>query len=127
MQDPKARKRILVADDNQDSANSLSILLRLGGHEVETVHDGLQAVEAAARSRPDAILLDIGMPGLNGYEAARRIREQPWGATLQLIALTGWGAADDRRKSQEAGFDVHLVKPVNYEELVRVLAGTPAT
>jgi CheY-like chemotaxis protein len=123
MQDPKARKRILVADDNQDSANSLSILLRLGGHEVEAVHDGLQAVEAAARSRPDAILLDIGMPGLNGYEAARRIREQPWGATLQLIALTGWGAADDRRKSQEAGFDVHLVKPVDYEELVRVLAG----
>jgi signal transduction histidine kinase/CheY-like chemotaxis protein len=115
-------RRILVVDDNRDSALSLALLLRLSGHETHTAFDGLEAVEAAATFKPDVILLDIGLPKLNGYEACRRIREQPSGKSMVLIALTGWGQDEDRRKSQEAGFDFHLIKPVGLVALAKLLA-----
>ncbi|HEY5929932.1 MAG TPA: CHASE3 domain-containing protein, partial [Burkholderiales bacterium] len=115
---PKFRNRVLVVDDNQDSANSLAILLKFAGNEVETANDGVEAVSEAQRFRPDMILLDIGMPRLNGYDAARRIREQAWGKDIMLVALTGWGQEEDRRKSRDAGFDEHLVKPVDHDTLM---------
>jgi CheY-like chemotaxis protein len=99
------------------------MLLKLTGNEVETAHDGLAAVEAAERFRPDVMLLDIGLPKLNGYDACRRIREQPWGQDILLIAATGWGQEDDRRQSTEAGFDHHLVKPVEFATLTKLLEG----
>ncbi|HJU72215.1 MAG TPA: ATP-binding protein [Gemmatimonadaceae bacterium] len=105
--------RILIADDNRDAAESMSMLLRLMGNEVRTVHDGFQAVEEASAFRPDVILLDIGMPRLNGYDVARSIRAERWGAGMVLVALTGWGAEEDRRRALEAGFDQHFTKPVN--------------
>ena len=97
-------------------------LLKLSGHEVHTANDGLEAVEASATLRPDVILLDIGLPRLDGYEAARRIREQRRGEGLKLVALTGWGQEEDRRRSEEAGFDAHLVKPVDVDVLAKILA-----
>jgi CheY-like chemotaxis protein len=123
---PKARRRILVADDNRDSANSLALLLRIMGNDTRTAHDGLEALEVAATFRPDVILLDIGMPRLNGYETARRIREQPWGGNVVLVAQTGWGQEDDKRLSREAGFDFHLVKPVEPAALENLLADLQA-
>src|SRR5262249_53980080 len=106
-----ATLRVLVVDDNIDSAASLAMLIKTLGHDVHTVHDGLAAVEAAISLQPDLVLLDIGMPGLNGYDAARRIRAQQGDRPIRLIALTGWGQDEDRRRSHEAGFDAHLVKP----------------
>ena len=117
-------RRILVVDDNADSAESLAMLLRLSGHDVKTVFDGGAAVETAEAFAPDVVLLDIGLPVLNGYEAAERIRRGPRGSVLVLVALTGWGQEDDRRRSKEAGFDAHLVKPVDPAELLRLLAVT---
>ncbi len=117
-----AKRRILVADDNADSASSLAMLLELLGNEVRTANDGLRAVEIAAAFRPDVALLDIGMPKLNGLEACRRIREQPWGKSMALVALTGWGQEDDKRQTREAGFDHHIVKPVNAATLDKLLA-----
>ena len=114
--------RILVADDNVDAAESMGLLLQLHGNEVITVHDGLKAIEVAETFRPDVILLDIGMPKLNGYETCRRIREQPWGKNAILIALTGWGQAEDKRRTREAGFDHHLVKPVDDTAVMKLLA-----
>jgi len=119
-----ATRRILVVDDNRDAAESLGMLLSMMGNEIHTVHDGLEAVKAVAAFRPDVVLLDIGMPKLNGYEAARRIRQQPEGAGVVLIALTGWGQEDDRRRSREAGFDHHLTKPVEFADLQKLLAET---
>ena len=115
--------RILVVDDNHDAAVSLSALLEMMGNETHVVHDGLAAVDAAAAWRPDIVLLDIGLPGLNGYEAARRIREHADGGRIVLCALTGWGQDTDRLKSRDAGFDHHLVKPVDMAALERLLAG----
>jgi PAS domain S-box-containing protein len=117
-----ARYRILIADDNRDGADSLAMLLQVMGHEVETAYAGDQAVEIAEKMRPDVILLDIGMPRLNGYEACRRIRTQPWGREVVLIALTGWGQEEDRRRTREASFDLHLVKPVDGADLIKILA-----
>jgi len=114
--------RILVADDNRDVVESLAVLLELTGYRVERAYDGLQAVEAVERYRPDVVLLDIGMPNLNGYEACRRIREQPWGRDLRIVALTGWGQEKDRERSKAAGFSSHLVKPVDRSDLLRLLA-----
>jgi CheY-like chemotaxis protein len=116
------QRRILVVDDNRDSAESLAMLLKLSGHEVDIVHDGLKAVEGAATLEPDVILLDIGLPGLNGYEAARRIREQQSDRPMTLVALTGWSQEEDRRLSAEAGFDAHMVKPVDFDVLAKFLA-----
>lgn len=115
--------RILVVDDNEDSARSLSILLKMTGHVTHTVHDGRAAIEAAATIRPDVVLLDIGLPNLNGYDVARKIREQPWGKDMVLVALTGWGQDQDRQKSRDAGFNGHLVKPLDYAALEKLLAG----
>ena len=115
-------RRILVVDDYGESAETLAELLRLDGNEVEIAHDGFEAVEAAADFRPAVVLLDVAMPKLNGYDAARRIREQPWGKKIVLVAVTGWGQARDRQRSQEAGFDAHLTKPVDYPVLVHMLA-----
>jgi signal transduction histidine kinase/ActR/RegA family two-component response regulator len=118
-------RRILVVDDNKDSADSLATLLKLMGHEVHTAHDGVEAVDTAAQVEPEVILLDIGLPRLNGYEAARRIREQRrTGSTLTLVALSGWGQEEDRRRSEAAGFDAHLVKPVDLDALSNLLAGS---
>ena len=115
--------RILVADDNRDAAMSLATLLQLCGNQTHTAYDGLTAVEAAATWQPHVVLLDIGMPKLNGHEAARRIREQPWGKAMVLVALTGWGQEEDLRKSRESGFDGHLVKPVELAALVKLVTG----
>lgn len=114
-------KRILVADDNQDQAESLAQLLRLSGNEVEVVHDGVALVEAAERLRPQAAIVDIGMPGLDGYEAARRIRGEAWGKAMKLVAQTGWGREEDRKRALAAGFDAHLVKPVEPGALLKLL------
>lgn len=119
------RRRILVVDDNHESAESLAVLLELDGHETRTVADGLAAVEAAASWRPEVMLLDIGLPGLNGYEVAQAVRKQPWGKRMVLVALTGWGQAEDRRKSREAGFDGHLVKPASHASIVKMLDDFP--
>jgi PAS domain S-box-containing protein len=119
---PVAPCRILVVDDCRDSADSLAMLLKMLGHEVGTAYNGEQAVEAAATLRPDVVLLDIGMPRLNGYDACRRIRQQPWGQGMFLIALTGWGQEEDRRRTEEVGFDHHMVKPVDPAVLMKLLA-----
>jgi PAS domain S-box-containing protein len=113
--------RILIVDDNRDAAVSLATLLQITGHETFMSHDGRAAIEAAQKHRPDLVLLDIGLPTFNGYEVCRQIRGQPWGKEMVLIALTGWGQSEDRRKSRDAGFDGHLVKPVNYGDLVKML------
>jgi len=118
-------RRILIVDDNIDGADSLAMLLQLGGHETHKAHDGVEAIETAERVRPDAVLLDIGLPKMNGYEACRRIREQPWGKDLLLVALTGWGMEEDRHRSKEAGFSTHMVKPVDYDALTKLLATLP--
>jgi signal transduction histidine kinase/PAS domain-containing protein/ActR/RegA family two-component response regulator len=120
-------RRALVVDDNVDSADSLATLLRVSGHEAVVAHDGVEAVEAAERYRPEVVFLDIGMPRMNGYDAARRIRQESWGRGMVLVAVTGWGKDEDRRRSRDAGFDAHLVKPADTSELLRLLGSlTPA-
>jgi CheY-like chemotaxis protein len=109
-------------DDNSDAAESLAEVLGIVGHEVRTAHDGEAGVAAAAEFRPDVVLMDLGMPGVDGCEAARRIRAEPWGAGPVLVALTGWGSDDDRRRTHDAGFDRHLVKPVALAALTEVFA-----
>jgi PAS domain S-box-containing protein len=123
---PRGRKRVLVADDNQDAADSLAVLLRLWGHEVHAVHDGQEAVDAAAWFRPEVVILDIGMPRLNGYEAARHIREQARDGVM-LVAVTGWGQEQDRRLAAEAGFDRHMTKPIDPAALEQLLSGPKAS
>jgi signal transduction histidine kinase/ActR/RegA family two-component response regulator len=118
---PSVSRRILVVDDNEDSAESLSVLLRLQGHLVESAHDGHHALEAAERFRPDVMLLDLGMPGMNGYEVCREIRKQPWGGDILLIAQTGWGQDQDRQRTKDAGFDGHLTKPIDHDRLEEIL------
>jgi signal transduction histidine kinase len=115
-------QRILVADDNRDAAESLARLLRLAGHDVRIAYDGQQAVDLAEVFRPAVALLDLGMPRLSGYDAARRIRERPFGRGVMLVALTGWGQPQDKRRSEDAGFDHHLVKPVDPAVLDRLLS-----
>jgi CheY-like chemotaxis protein len=123
---PAVRRRILIVDDSEDGAESLSMLLQLAGHETHMAHDGRAAIEAAERLRPDAILLDIGLPIMNGYEVCSHIRRQPWGKSLVLVALTGWGQEEDRHRSREAGFDAHMVKPVDHDLLMTLLASLPS-
>jgi len=114
-------RRILVVDDNEDNAHSLAMLLRRRGNEVRTAYDGQAAVTESQSFHPDVVLLDIGLPLLDGYAAARAIRDHPWGRDITLVAVTGWGQEHDRRLSQEAGFDAHLVKPVDHAELMELL------
>jgi signal transduction histidine kinase len=121
----RTQRRILVADDNNDALESLATLLQLSGHEVYTAANGAMALESAEQHRPEVALLDIGMPKMDGYEVARRIRAQPWGQGITLVALTGWGQDSDRRRSQEAGFDSHLVKPLDLDKLTELLAALP--
>lgn len=118
-------RRILVVDDNRDAAESLALILRILGHEVRTANDGLAGVAAAADFRPHVILMDLGMPRVDGYEAARRIRAETWGKTPFIIALTGWGADQDRRRTRDAGFDRHLIKPVELDALTKMFAELP--
>ena len=120
------RCRILVVDDNKDAADSLAMLLRVDGNDIRTAYDGLEAVEAAEMFHPEVALLDIGLPKMNGYDVARRIRQQPWGRDVTLVALTGWGKDEDRRLSQEAGFNFHIVKPVDLAALESLLHGLKA-
>lgn len=120
-------RRILVADDNSDSADSLAMLLRISGHEVHTCYDGQEGLEAAVKLRPEVVLLDIGMPKLNGHDVCRRIREQPWGRAVLIIALTGWGDEQTRRRTREAGFDGHLTKPVDLSTLTELIARSRLT
>jgi CheY-like chemotaxis protein len=123
---PVVRRRVLIVDDNKDAAEWLATLLGLSGHETHVAHDGVEAVRAAERLRPDAVLLDIGLPRIDGYEVCRRMRQQPWGRDLMIVALTGWGQDEDRQKSREAGFNTHLVKPVDDEVLLNLLASIPS-
>ena len=115
-------RRVLIVDDSQDSADLLAMLLRLAGHDVHTSYDGPSALEAAAEYAPDVVLLDIGLPGMDGHEVGRRIRELPGLAGVALVAVTGWAGEDDRRRSREAGFDHHLVKPLVGETVLEVVA-----
>jgi CheY-like chemotaxis protein len=119
---PAALRRFLVVDDNEDLATSLASLLRLSGREAQVAHDGASAVRAVAAVRPDVVLLDIGMPKMNGYEACRRMRETPGGEQLLIVAMTGWGQSEDRERSRLAGFDAHVVKPVRHAALMELLA-----
>jgi PAS domain S-box-containing protein len=123
------RRRVLVADDNLDAAESLAMLLTMMGHEVRAAHDGAQAVDQAEQFRPDLILMDVGMPRVDGLQAASQIRSMAWGASPVIVALTGWGQEADRQRSKEAGCDVHLVKPLDFDrltELLTQLAEAPA-
>ena len=119
---PASQRRILIVDDNVDSADSLAMLLEITGNQTYLAHDGVEAIESIEKYRPEVVLLDIGLPKLDGHEVCRRVREQPWGKDIRIIALTGWGQDDDRRKSEEAGFNGHLVKPVDYDKLLALLS-----
>ena len=118
---PTAKHRILVVEDSEDSAESLAMLVRLQGHDARTAHDGREALAVADAYRPDLALIDIGLPDMDGYEVARRMRGTPDLAGTVLVALTGYSGADDRLRSQAAGFDHHLIKPVDFGELERLL------
>jgi CheY-like chemotaxis protein len=116
------RYRVLVVDDNRDGADALAMALQLSGNETETAYDGPEAVLKAQAFTPDVILLDIGLPGMDGNDTCRAIRSVPGGNDVALIAITGWGQEEDRRNSTAAGFDAHLVKPVIFAELIQLIA-----
>jgi CheY-like chemotaxis protein len=116
------RLRILVVDDNVDSAESLALLLQASGHDVRTAHDGPTALEAALDYRPNVVLLDIGLPRMDGYEVAKKLRQQPFLKNVVLVAMTGYGQDSDRQRSQEAGFAHHLVKPADFGKVQQILA-----
>ena len=118
----ESRLRILIVDDLRDSADSLAALLDTLGHETLAVYGGLAALEAGPAFRPDVILLDIGMPELDGLQTCMRLRETPWGSAAFVVAMTGWGQSEDRRRTSESGFDAHLIKPADVEELLALLA-----
>jgi len=120
-----ASRRVLVVDDNRDSADSLAAWLELHGHRARIAYDGAGAVEVAESFRPEVVLLDIGLPGMNGLDVCRRIRERPWGREAVIVALTGWGQEQDRLRSREAGFDTHMVKPPDHRALLDLLASSP--
>ncbi len=114
--------RILVVDDNKSAAEMLSRVLKMMGHEIELAHDGLEALQTARAMRPELILMDLGMPKLSGYEAAKRIRAEFWGRDIVLVALTGWGQDEDKQRTKDAGFDYHLTKPTEPAMLQDLLA-----
>jgi CheY-like chemotaxis protein len=116
-----AHHRVLLVDDSPDSSEPLSLLLQTRGHETRTAIDGEEALEAADEFRPDCVVLDLGLPRMDGYEVARQLRARPYGSSLILVALTGWAGRDVRTRAADAGFDYHLVKPVNWEELEKIV------
>jgi CheY-like chemotaxis protein len=118
---PDTRQRVLLVDDNADSTEPLSLLLQSKGHDTRVAIDGAEALSVADEFLPHCVVLDLGLPGIDGYEVARLLRERPYGADLTLVALTGWAGKDVRLKAAEAGFDYHLVKPVNWEELEHIV------
>jgi CheY-like chemotaxis protein len=118
----RAPRRVLVVDDNADAAEMLAMLLSLDGHEVQTAGNGPEAIDVARRFRPEVAFLDIGLPGMSGYELAERFRADPELEAVALIAVTGWGQAEDRRRSREAGFDEHLTKPVDASTVLDILS-----
>lgn len=118
-------RRVLVVDDNEDAANSLALILELGGHQTASVYSAVDALQHAPVFRPDVVLLDIGLPGMDGYEVAQKMRELPGLRDIRLVAVTGYGRSDDRIRAREAGFDDHLTKPVDYAVLERTLAAFP--
>ena len=122
VQPPMSGRRVLVVDDNVDGAESLANMLQIGGHEIRTAHSGPAALDAARPFNPEVVFLDIGLPGMNGYEVAKRLRAEPSLSGAVLVALTGWGSDDDKRRSREAGFDFHLTKPVELTAIERILA-----
>jgi CheY-like chemotaxis protein len=115
---------VLIADDNRDGAESLGMLMESSGHIVHLAHTGVEAFHMAATYRPHVAILDIGMPGMDGYQVAQKIRDQAWGMHMTLIALTGWGQEDDKRRAKRAGFDHHLTKPVDPAVLEELLGST---
>jgi CheY-like chemotaxis protein len=117
-------RRVLIVDDNEDSANSLALILKLGGHETASVYSASAALECAVSFKPDVVLLDIGLPGMDGYEVAQKMRELPGLRDVRLVAVTGYGRSDDRLRARDAGFDDHLTKPVELPVLEKTLAGT---
>ena len=119
-------RRVLIVDDNEDAANSLAMILKLSGHETASVYTAMDALERAVSFRPDVVLLDIGLPGMNGYEVAQKMRELPGLADIRLVAVTGYGRSDDRLRARDAGFDDHLTKPVEFAVLDRALTGARA-
>jgi len=123
-----SRRRILVVDDNRDGADTLARVLTMMGYETRAAYDGVEAVEVAETYRPDVVLLDLGLPKLNGFETCQRLRERAWCKDVTIIAVTGWGQEQVRRNTQEAGFDHHMVKPVDPTALMKLLVEvTPAT
>jgi CheY-like chemotaxis protein len=116
-------RRILVVDDNRDAARTLRMMLERWGHQVDSAHDGREALERAVQTRPELIFMDIGMPLMNGYEAARAIREEPWGKSVLLVAISGWGQEQDKIRARDAGFDFHIVKPGTADEIQRIISG----
>ena len=119
--EPFGPLRILVVDDNRDATENMALLLEARGHTVRVAHDGEEALILGEQFRPEVALVDIGMPKMDGHEVAERMRQSPWGRVVYLIALTGWGQESDRRRSEAAGFDAHLVKPVSPDKLVSIL------
>jgi CheY-like chemotaxis protein len=115
-------RRVLIVDDNRDATETLEMLLQLWGYEVRSVHSGLSALEVAPEYRPEVVLLDIGLPGMSGYDVAQRLREVPGFSDVVLVAVTGYGQDNDRSRSREAGFDHHLVKPVEPDKLQALIA-----
>jgi two-component system OmpR family response regulator len=122
----ETRQRVLLVDDNADSTEPLSLLLQAKGHETRVAVEGAEAISVADDFHPHCVVLDLGLPGMDGYEVARRLRQRPYGDALILVALTGWAGKDVRVKAAEAGFDYHLVKPVNWEELEHIVTAQGA-
>ena len=120
----RTSRQILIVDDSPETVESLMILLSMSGDTTHSAHDGEEAIAVAERVRPDVILLDLGLPKMDGFEVCRRIRQQAWGKDMVVVALTGWGHDEARAKTRQAGFDMHLVKPVDPETLFLVLAAT---
>ena len=118
---PHVEKRVLIADDHHDGAEMMRLLLAQCGHDVSVAHSGGDALVLAKREKPQIVVLDIGMPDLNGYEVAARIRSEAWGNDLTLIAVTGWGQEDDKRRAKAAGFDFHMTKPIDPQALIKLI------
>ncbi len=117
--------RILIVDDNEDAASSLAMVLELADHQVETAFNGMSGLLLAASFKPDVVILDIGLPDINGYEVARQLRRSPWGQSVLLLALTGWGQQQDKQDAASAGFDHHFTKPVDFDGLLALLSPAP--